>query len=176
MREFYRAARVYRELWMICQSLRYALAIAPQGNVVYLTGQNATILTPVLASVGTPCLGPIHTSEFGYTFGNSSHYNVNGNPFNPPAENSRSEQEEAGSLAAFTSVGQPSLYTKKTLQEFSVQHFLRLTRQLSLWLEGIAKDCRSLMNRMLSPALAAQELGSCCSFINSPVIIAQLQY
>lgn len=174
-KEFYRCARIYRDLWMTCQPIGYAESLAAQGNVVYLIDQNATIMSPILASLGNPGLGPIHTSEFAYIFGNLSHYNVSGYPFSPTADDYRLEQEEAGSWAAFTSVGKPSLYTKKTLQGFGPA--FSTPNQTAIFVAGGENEGLSFIDGPdANPALAAQKLRSRCSFINSPSIIAQLQY
>lgn len=77
--EFYRAARIFRDILMVCEPLYLAEAVNKKGNDVYLFSWNQTILDPLLP----PGMGVIHTSEFAYTFGNLSHYNVSGYPFNP---------------------------------------------------------------------------------------------
>lgn len=174
-REFYRSARMFRDVLMTCQPIGYGENLARLGNFVYLIDQNQTLLSPILASLGSPGLGPVHTSEFAYTFGNLSHYNVSGYPFNPTAEDYRLQRQEARSWAAFTSVGQPSLYTKDTLQGFEPA-FTR-TNETDIFVAGGSDEGLSAFDGPRSrPGVAAQKLRLRCGFINSPSIIPQLQY
>jgi len=173
--EFYRSARIFRDVLMTCQPIGYGEHLARMGNLVYLVDQNQTMLSPILASLGYPGLGPVHTSEFAYTFGNLSHYNVNGYPFNPTTEDYRLQRQEARSWAAFTSVGQPSLYTKDTLLGF--EPAFTKPNETAVFVAGGPYEGLSTFDGPDSrPALAAQKLRSRCGFINSPSIIPQLQY
>ncbi|KAK5091825.1 hypothetical protein LTR70_006355 [Exophiala xenobiotica] len=174
-REFYRSARLFRDVIMTCQPIGYGEHLARMGNQVYLVDQNQTLLSPILASLGFPGLGPVHTSEFAYTFGNISHYNVSGYPFNPTAEDYRLQRQEARSWAAFASVGQPSLYTKDTLQGF--EPAFTKPNETAVFVAGGSDEGLSTFDGPGSrPGLAAQKLRSRCGFINSPSIIPQLQY
>lgn len=173
--EFFRCAQIYRDVLMTCEPLGYGQSLAAYGSTVYLIDQNATILSPILASLGSPGLGPIHTSEFAYTFGNLSHYNVSDYPFHPTADDYRLEAEEAGSWAAFTSVGRPSLYNEKTLQGFGPA--FAVPDQIAVFVAGGDNEGLSFIDgdQVSNPALAAQKLRERCGFLNSPEIVAQLQ-
>lgn len=174
-REFYRSARMFRDVIMTCQPIGYGEHLAKMGNQVYLVDQNQTLLSPILASLGSPGLGPVHTSEFAYTFGNLSHYNVTGYPFNPTAEDYRLQRQEARSWAAFANVGQPSLHTKDTLQGF--EPAFSKSNETAVFVAGGGDEGLSTFDGPGSrPGLAAQKLRSRCGFINSPSIISQLQY
>lgn len=172
---FLRCARIYQDVLVTCQPIGYSKSLAVRSNNVYLIDQNATILSPILTSLGCPGLAPIHTSEFAYTFGNLSHYDVNDYPFNPTAEDYRLEQEEAGSRTAFTSVGQPSLDANKTLQGLGPA-FLTINQTAIFVAGGEIEGLSFIDGPEASPPLAAQKLRSRCSVINSSFIIAQLQY
>lgn len=82
--EFYRSATIFRDILMVCEPIHLAEAINRKGNDVYLYDFNQTILEPILESLyNVSHLGVVHTSEFAYIYGNLSHYNVSGYPFNP---------------------------------------------------------------------------------------------
>lgn len=174
-RQFYRSARIFRDLLMTCPPILFGESLARAGNVVYYISQNQSLLPPEFAVIGMPGLGPVHTSEFPYTFGNLSHYNQTGFSFDPTPEDYRLEQEEAGSWAAFTYVGQPSLYTKKTLQGFGPAYTEE--NQTAIFVAG--GDSEGLSNidgAGASPALAAEQLRARCGFFNSPSVVQMLQY
>lgn len=174
-REFYRSARLFRDVIMTCQPIYYGETLAKAGNIVYLADQNETMLAPILASLGSPGLGPVHTSEFAYTMGNLSHYNVSGYPFNPTAEDYRLQMEESRSWSTFASVGQPSLYARKTLQGF--EPAFTVPNETAIFVIGGGDEGLSTFDGPNSrPGIAAQKLRSRCGFINSPSIIPQLQY
>jgi carboxylesterase type B len=81
---FYRTARIFRDILMVCEPLLMAEALNRNGNKVFLYNWNQTILDPILESVyNVSGMGVVHTSEFAYIYGNLSAYNVSGYPFNP---------------------------------------------------------------------------------------------
>lgn len=84
--EFYRAARIARDIIMVCQPLHVALALGAGAGKsdVFLYDWNQTMLGPALAAVrDLHGIGVPHTAEFAYVFGNLSAYDVNGYPFDP---------------------------------------------------------------------------------------------
>ncbi|CAI6334765.1 unnamed protein product [Periconia digitata] len=82
--EFYRAARAFRDILMVCEPLYMAEAMHRFDKKVYLYNFNQTIIDPILAAVyNVSGMGVVHTSEFAYIWGNLSAYNVSGYPFNP---------------------------------------------------------------------------------------------
>lgn len=72
--EYYRSARILRDILMVCEPLLYGRALAQRGQDVYYYDQNQTVLDGPLESLGLPGLGVVHTSEFAYMFNNLSHY------------------------------------------------------------------------------------------------------
>lgn len=69
-REFYRAAKIFRDITMTCQSFYFANHLKDKKNQTYFYEWNQTILDPILEHLGHPAgMGPIHTSEFAYMFG-----------------------------------------------------------------------------------------------------------
>lgn len=173
--QFFRSARIFRDILMTCQPIWYGENLARAGNDVYLIDQNQTLLDPILASLGSPGLGPVHTSEFAYTYGNLSHYNTSGYPFNPTAEDYRLQTQQSRSWSTFASVGQPSLHARDTLQSMDLA--FAQPNQTSVFVVGGPTEGLSTFDGPdAKPAVAAQKLRSRCSFLNSPSIIPQLQY
>ena len=72
--EFYRSARILRDILMVCEPLLYGQALTQRGQKVYYYDQNQTVVDGPLESLGLPGLGVVHTSEFAYMFNNISHY------------------------------------------------------------------------------------------------------
>lgn len=72
--EYYRSARILRDILMVCEPLLFGQALAQRGQDVYYYDQNQTVVDGPLESLGLPGLGVVHTSEFAYMFNNISHY------------------------------------------------------------------------------------------------------
>ena len=72
--EYYRSARILRDVLMVCEPLLFGKALTAKGQKVYYYDQNQTIVDGPLESLGLPGLGVVHTSEFAYMFNNLSHY------------------------------------------------------------------------------------------------------
>lgn len=72
--EFYRSARILRDILMVCEPFLYGQALSKKGQPVYFYDQNQTVVDKPLESLGLPGLGVVHTSEFAYVFNNISHY------------------------------------------------------------------------------------------------------
>lgn len=171
--EFFRSARIFRDIIMTCQPIWYGQYLANAGNVVYLVDQNQTMLAPILASQGFPGLGPVHTSEFAYTMANLSHYNVSGFPFNPTAEDYRLQIQESRSWSSFVATGQPSLFAKNTLQGFEPAFVGNQTR---IYVVGGDEEGLTTLDGEGSTAGMRQErLRERCGYLNSPDIVKQLQ-
>lgn len=173
--QFYRSARIFRDIIMTCQPVHYGASLAAAGNDVYLIDQNQTLLDAIFASIGQPGLGVVHTSEFAYTFGNLSHYDTDGWAYNPTAEDYRLQTQESRTWSTFAAVGQPSLRSKNTLQGVDVA--FGQPNQTYVYVVGGATEGLSAFDGPNSTAaIAVQNLRSRCGFINSPSIIPQLQY
>jgi carboxylesterase type B len=78
--EYYRSARILRDILMVCEPLLYGKALAQRGQNVYYYDQNQTVVDGPLESLGLPGLGVVHTSEFAYMFNNLSHYDSKQKP------------------------------------------------------------------------------------------------
>ncbi|KAH7268780.1 Carboxylesterase family-domain-containing protein [Fusarium solani] len=121
--EFYRSARIFRDILMVCQPAWYGERLASKRNEVFLYDWNQTILEPIIAEVkGKTGFGTIHTSEFAYIFGNMSHYNVSGYPFHPTLSDYSLRQRGTRSWSTFASTGKPGAPGRKTFQGFNVSY------------------------------------------------------
>lgn len=121
--EFYRSARIFRDILMVCQPAWYGERLASKRNEVFLYDWNQTILEPIIAEVkGKTGFGTIHTSEFAYIFGNLSHYNVSSYPFHPTLSDYSLRQRGSRSWSTFASTGKPGAPGRKTFQGFNVSY------------------------------------------------------
>lgn len=174
--EFFRAARILRDILMTCQPIFYAEHIAAAGNDVYLYDWNQTILEPILQHLGNPAgLGPIHTAEFAYIFGNLSHYDTDGFPFNPTPADFKLRDRGSRSWSTFASIGKPSLKNHNTFQGFTPA--FRNKDSPHIFIAGGPNEGLSPIDGpKAKPVLKAQKLRERCGFINSPEMIEQLRY
>lgn len=172
---FYRAARILRDILMVCEPFYYGEAISKAGNDVYFYDQNQTILTPILDSLGSPGFGVVHTSEFAYAFGNLSHYDIDGLPYHPTASDYALRDRESRSWSTFAALGHPSLHGHDTLQGWGPAY--AHPNQTDVFVIGGAKEGLYAIDGPRSDAaLEAQKLRERCAFINSPEVIAQLRF
>ena len=177
--EYYRASQIYRDILMTCQPIYYGQQLAAYGNPVWYLHQNQTLLSRILDFLDQPGYGVIHTSEFPYTFGNLSHYNVSDYPFDPSAEDYRLEKQMAGTWASFASQGTPSIEGKATLQG------MELAYDVQKWGEGqtaifvVGGDAEGMSTfdgPLATDAVRMQRLRERCGFLNRADIVAMLQF
>ncbi|KAL2155746.1 hypothetical protein VTH82DRAFT_488 [Thermothelomyces myriococcoides] len=176
--EFFRASRIFRDILMACEPLFYAEHIARAGNTVYLYDWNQTILEPILEQMtGRAGWGPIHTAEFAYIFGNLSHYDLDGFPFNPTRVDYQLEARGSRSWSAFAATGQPgNLRGHHTFKGFGPA-FPRGDNSTYIFVAGGPSEGLSAIDGPHSaPAVRVQKLRERCAFINSPEIIEQLGF
>lgn len=86
---------------MTCMPIWTGSNLAQLGADVYLYDQNQSVLPHILDGLGSPGLGPVHTSEFAYVFGNLSHYEIEGLDLVVTEEDRRLVREQSRSWAAF---------------------------------------------------------------------------
>lgn len=122
--EFYRTARAFRDILMVCEPILLAKAMKQKEQTVYMYNFNQTLLDPVIEAVyNISDIGVVHTSEFAYIFGNLSHYNVSGMcslshlncpsnsagyPYNPTEADHTLAERASRSWASFAYSGSPS--------------------------------------------------------------------
>lgn len=171
--EFYRSARIFRDIIMTCQPMHFGETLARLGNVVYYANQNQSILPPILESLGVLGLGPVHTSEFAYTMANFSHYD--GWPYHVDANDYRIQRQQSRSWSTFAATGQLSLYAKDTLQGWEPAYAHENNTQIFV-VGGGSEGLTAVDGQSATAAMTAQKLRDRCGFINSPEFIPQLQY
>ncbi|KAL7939009.1 Alpha/Beta hydrolase protein [Trichoderma chlorosporum] len=173
--QFYRSARIFRDIVMTCPALYFGDGVAKQGlNTVYLYHWNQTILDPILEHLGHPAgMGPIHTSEFAYVFGNLSHYDTDGFPLNPSPSDYELVARASRSFATFTGVGKPGLPKHDTFQGFNPA-FERPGQTQVFIVGGPDEGLSYIEGPQANQALASQRLKERCSFINSERVLQEL--
>lgn len=175
--EFYRAARIFRDILMVCPSLHLGAAMhETHGPPVYHYDFNQTILEPILEhTINVSHLGRVHTSEFAYVFGNVQAYNNSGNPINLTASDYALQQRASRSWSAFAASGHPTQEGEVTVQGWldaysapNQTHVMTIGGPWEGWwpLGGVG-----------SPEVVQQQkLVERCAFFNSPEVIRYLQY
>lgn len=174
--EFYRTARIFRDILMVCEPIGYGAHLAAAGNTVYFYEWNQTILDPILTEANhAPGMGPIHTSEFAYIFGNLSHYDTNGYPFHPTKADYELKERGSRSWSTFASTGKPGLKGKNTFQGF--EPAFNIKDEIRIFVVGGPHEGLSAVDGPgAHPAVREQKLKQRCAFINSPEFIEQAKY
>ncbi|KUI58608.1 Lipase 4 [Cytospora mali] len=174
-REFYRSSRIFRDILMTCPPIWYSEHLNAAGAEVYIYDWNQTILEPIVASLGWPGLGPMHTSEFAYIFGNLSHYDTNGYPFNPTDSDYALVDRGSRSWTTFVHTGVPYMKHHDTFQGFKPAYEERNQTQIYV-VGGPHEGLSPIDGPDASPALAAQRIRARCEFLTSPELIEQLRF
>lgn len=179
--EFYRSAEIFRDILLTCPSIYFASAMAQKFThmkepPVYLYSGNQTILGNYLDSTGSLGLGVIHTSELAYLSGNLSIFNVTdaglpGYHFDPSASDYELARQVPRSWSSFAATGKPSLDGKDTLPGWTTA-FPNGKGDGSVYVIGGEKEGMSGNNS----AIEKERLAERCGFLNSEVVIEQLQY
>ncbi|KAI1383105.1 carboxylesterase family protein [Hypoxylon trugodes] len=177
--EFYRTARIFRDILMVCEPVYLGSALAAAGNPVYLVEWNQTILTPILQDLYNESgFGVIHTSEFAYTFGNLSHYDTRGYAFDPTPEDFALAKRGSRTWSTFASLGVPGIEGKDTFQGFERSFTTGGSDEtFSVFVAGGPNEGFSPVEGSASKAVVAeQRFKERCALINSDSFIKQLDY
>ncbi|KAL7950437.1 Alpha/Beta hydrolase protein [Trichoderma barbatum] len=172
--EFYRSARIFRDIVMTCPSVYFGDVLAEQSmNTVYLYHWNQTVLEPILEYLGHPAgMGPIHTSEFAYIFGNLSHYNTDGFPFKPSSSDLKLMVRASRSFSTFTSIGKLELPNRDTFQGFNPA-FEKPGEAQVFVVGGVNEGSSYIEGPQAGSALASQKLRERCSFLTSEGVLQE---
>lgn len=173
--EFYRSARMFRDIVMTCPALYFGEGVATKNaNTVYFYHWNQTILGPVLEHLGhPPGMGPIHTAEFAYVFGNLSHYKMDGVPFNPSPSDLELTVRASRSFSTFVGLGKPGLPNSNTFQGFNPA-FARPGQTKVFVVGGPDEGLSYIDGLQANHALASQKIRERCSFLNSEEVLKEL--
>lgn len=175
--EFFRAARIFRDILMVCEPIWYGQHLAAAGNTVYLYDWNQTVLEPLLEhATNQSGWGPIHTAEFAYIFANFTQYDSADYPFHPTAADYSLATHGSRSWATFAATGKPGLKGHDTFQGFQPA-FPKGEDTFSVFVAGGPSEGLSPVDgEHAKEAVRAQKLRERCAFINSDEMIQQLRY
>ncbi|KAH6857129.1 Alpha/Beta hydrolase protein [Chaetomium sp. MPI-CAGE-AT-0009] len=175
--EFFRAARIFRDIIMVCEPLFYGQHLARAGNAVYLYDWNQTVLEPLLEHATAKAgWGPIHTAEFAYVFANFTQYDSPAYPFHPTAADHRLAARGSRSWSTFAATGRPGVAGHDTFRGFR-SAFPKDGEDTYVFVAGGPFEGLSAVDgRDAAEAVRAQKLRERCGFINSPEMIEQLGY
>jgi carboxylesterase type B len=175
--EFYRSARIFRDILMVCPSLYLGAAMHKTYDApVYHYDFNQTILDPILEhTINVSHLGVVHTSEFAYVFGNVEAYNNSGNPINLTASDYGLQERASRSWSAFASTGNPSRSGEVTVQGWLDAYSTPNQTHVEV-VGGPWEGWWPLSGAESPDVVSKQKLVERCAFFNSPEIIQGLQY
>ncbi|KJZ75168.1 hypothetical protein HIM_05362 [Hirsutella minnesotensis 3608] len=174
--QFFRTARIFRDIIMTCPPIWYSKYLSSKGNSAYLYDWNQTILDPILTqTTNRSGFGPIHTSEFAYIFGNLSHYNTSGYPFHPTPSDYDLKLRGSRSWTTFAASGKPGMKDAHTFQGVRPAYSMDNSTYLFV-MGGPYEGASALRGPDSHDSIARQKLVERCSFINSPGIIERLGF
>lgn len=177
--EFYRSARIFRDILMVCPSLHIGGAINTMYEApVYFYNWNQTILDPILEYLyKVQGFGVVHTSEFAYIFDSMHVYNNSNFPYNPTAYDHELAMRSSRSWSTFVSKGAPTTSEQHatTLLNWD-EAFSRPGGPYVRTIGGTDPSNNALGKVNATQVMAEQRLQERCGFLNSPEIIAALQY
>jgi carboxylesterase type B len=199
--EFYRVARITRDMMMVCVPVQMGAAFADKarsssssgldsGFRFYLYDWNQTVLDDALDVDGVKGLGAVHTSEFAYVFDNVGRYDVEGYGFQARNEDYALAQRASRSWAAFAHRGHPGTSSvagsaadtdDSIFQGFEPGFDVNGTFHGVYVIGGPNPGWGSVRSRRegqkSSPwEVSAQKLDRRCEFLNSDEIVRTLQY
>lgn len=174
-----RLARIYRDAIMTCQPFWFGEALAAKNGdeSVYLFEWNQTILDPIFEYLyELPDVGVVHESEFAYVFGNLSHYNISGWPFEPTADDYALADRAPRSYAAFAATGSPS-GGNGTFEGWEPAFGDGVNGTASVFVVGGPEEGFSPIDGAgAKPAVESQKLRKRCAFWTSPDVREQTSY
>ncbi|GAP91339.1 hypothetical protein SAMD00023353_6000330 [Rosellinia necatrix] len=179
--QFYRAARVFRDILMVCQPLSYASALAARngGGTVYLYDWNQTVSDQVIEGLtGETGYGVIHGSDIAYVFGNLAVYGSGDYPFHPAPADYALAARAPRSWSTFASTGRPGRPGHDTFAGFAPAFPAHGGGdRVGVFVAGGPHEGFSPIDGPGAlPEVEAQKLRERCAFLNSDEIIEQLRY
>ncbi|PSR81463.1 Alpha/Beta hydrolase protein [Coniella lustricola] len=168
--QFYRLTQIYRDIVMACQPIWFGGALADKNGAdsVYLFEWNQTILDPIFTYLyGQTGLGVgvFHESEFAYVFGNLSHYDIDGWPFDPTAADYALAQRAPRSYAEFVTSGKPT-GGNDTFVGWTPAFANGNGNATGIFVVGgPSEGLSSLGGAEAAPAVAVQDLADRCAFL-----------
>jgi carboxylesterase type B len=119
--EFYRSARIFRDVLMVCPSLLYGAAAAKVNQKpVYHYSFNQTIVDRILdPMLNVSGIGVGHTSEFAYVFDSFEAYNSSEYPIYPSQADYELMERASRSWSTFAATGDPASQSHTTVASWS---------------------------------------------------------
>lgn len=124
-------------------------------------------------------MGVLHTSEFAYVYGNLSHYNGRGYPFDPTPEDFALERRGSRSWSMFAATGVPGEETTTHDRREVFQGVKPAFEDSRTWVfvsGGPNEGVSATEGNGAHSAIAAQRITERCAFINSPEMIEQMGF
>ncbi|KAK4140564.1 Alpha/Beta hydrolase protein [Dichotomopilus funicola] len=177
--QFFRAARIFRDILMTCPPLAYGSHLSAAGNDVYLYNWNQTILAPILEQVipGTAGWGPIHTSEFAYMFGNLERYDTNGFVFEPTGADYDLVKRGTRSWANFAATGRPGAVGRETFQGFGKGFDGEGGEDVFVYVVGGEREGLTAVDgEGATEEMRRQRLRERCAFLNGGEVVEQFEF
>jgi carboxylesterase type B len=184
--EFYRSARIFTDILVVCEPLLFGPQLASGGNgsEVFLYDWNQTVLGPALAAeYNEPQsvfdMGVVHISEYAYVFANLSVYDEedDGIPFDPTASDYALTHRGSRSWSTFASIGKPSLAGHDTFVGWDKAYPGDDEGAPYIFVAGGPHDGLSAVDGPeAKPWIRDQKLTERCDFLNSPEMIASLHW
>ncbi|KAJ5020562.1 Alpha/Beta hydrolase protein [Bipolaris maydis] len=177
--EFYRSARIFRDILMVCPSLHLGSAIEDKyEGPVYFYNFNQTLLDPILEQItNISGFGVVHTSEFAYIFDTMHVYNNSGYIVHPTAYDYEIVMRASRSWSTYVSRGVPALDSpgSTTLLNWD-EAFSRPGGPYVRTIGGSHPGNSALGTANATLEFSQQRLQERCAFLNSPEVIQALQY
>ncbi|KAK7539765.1 putative lipase [Phyllosticta citribraziliensis] len=180
---FYRAARIFREILLVCPALLLGEAVrdkhlasnSSSAPPVFYYAHNATITALYEDSIGYPGRGVIHTSELPYVFANFTPFTTKSDTIRPSAADDALLRRVSRSWSSFAWFGAPGVEGKDTLVGWTPAYASANDTDLYV-IGGPGEGMSALEGARAKPAVAAQRLRERCAFLNGDEVIRELQY
>ncbi|KAI8942003.1 hypothetical protein NX059_000111 [Plenodomus lindquistii] len=180
--EFYRSARIFRDILMVCPSLYLGEAVKNTTHgLVFFYNFNQTILDPLLEYVtNISGYGVVHTSEFAYVFDSFETYNVSGYPLHVTRADRDLASRASRSWSTYASQGNPIAQGSHEHPSTTIRGwkdaFSRPGGPYVMTIGGPDEGFFALAGVNSTEVMRVQKLDERCGFLNSPSIIEALQY
>jgi carboxylesterase type B len=168
--EFYRSARIFRDVLMICPSLHLGEAVArTQSTSVFHYSFNQTVVDQILDPMNNVSgLRVGHTSEFAYVFDTFAAYNTSDHPIHPTQNDYELMKRASRSWSTFATHGMPWWPDTDTLSQWHMAY-----NDGGPFIMTIGGPHEGLS---VAAGPAEQKLKERCGFLNDLKIIEALGY
>ncbi|EFR04877.1 hypothetical protein MGYG_09179 [Nannizzia gypsea CBS 118893] len=164
-RDFYRTARIFRDIVMTCEPFLVGEHAAAEGADAFFFSWNQTI--------APSALGVLHGADLPYVYANLSAYIAPGSPTRPTSSDYELSHRASRSWSTFANTKEPSLPRHNTFKGFR-KSFSKHNEILVFVAGGPNEGLSSIDGHGSHSVLAGQKLRERCAFINSPEMIHEL--